>query len=173
MKTQQNALIGARFSKARKDAGLTQADVAAVVSGSPQQISNWEKGIKAISLFNLLTMAPIFGVSLGWLAGENDYNSALRDAVFSSDSDLMAPFIENGDSVEVNTDITSVNEPGIFAIKPADKVIFRWLRPSITDESYTISVTNPANWESETVKNSDALTKLNIIGKVVAVTKKL
>ncbi len=173
MKDKLNKEIGERFRQARNNSGLTQRQCAKLIDGTPQQISNWESGIKAISLKNLIALTPHFNCSIGWIAGENDYRSEVRENVFTAEGDLMAPYIEDGDEVEVDGSITVPHEPGIFAVKPGGKVIFRWLRPDELGHGYTISVTNPANWESERVASKEELQELHIIGKAVSVSKKL
>jgi len=173
MKENIDALIGRRIAEARKNKNMTQAEVGRFFNSSPQRVSNWENGIKAVSIKNMLTLSVKFGVSLGYLACEHDYSAALRDAVFICNDDLMAPIIVRSDTVEINTRIKEPSEAAIFAIRKDGKVAFRWIRPNDMGAGYTMSVNSPEDWGSTQINSRDELASLNIIGRAVAVTRRL
>lgn len=54
--------IAKRIKKARKDAGLTQAEVAKKLGLTPQAISNYERGINNIPAALLFDLAQMYGL---------------------------------------------------------------------------------------------------------------
>src|SRR5690606_16972369 len=64
--------FGKRLSEARRRAGLTQEQVAALTGKTRQAVSKWERGEAEPSFEDLLIMAEAFGTSVAYLAGETD-----------------------------------------------------------------------------------------------------
>ena len=65
--------LGERLYKARKNAKMTQKELADAVGVSDRTIGNWELGKKRISAYNVYLLAQALHVSAGWLvAGEGE-----------------------------------------------------------------------------------------------------
>ena len=65
--------FGERLYKARKNAGMTQQELADEVGVTDRAIGNWESGHNAPTSFNVCMLAKALGVSAGWLiAGEGE-----------------------------------------------------------------------------------------------------
>ena len=62
--------IGARIANARKNAGLTQADVAEKLNVTFQAVSSWERDQCAPDAYNMIELANILGVSISSLFEE-------------------------------------------------------------------------------------------------------
>lgn len=58
-----------RLKKLRKDAGLTQVDVANKLGISQPAYASWERGIKKPTQENLVKIAQILNVSVDYLVG--------------------------------------------------------------------------------------------------------
>lgn len=61
-----------RLKRLRKEAHLTQQDVADYFKTSPQSYAQWEKGQRSPSKESLEKLASYFGVSISYLVGESD-----------------------------------------------------------------------------------------------------
>lgn len=66
---EKTSQIAERVKKARKDAGLTQLEVAKAIGVTPQAISNYERGINKIPNRVMLDFAELFNVSVDYLFG--------------------------------------------------------------------------------------------------------
>lgn len=64
--------ISKRVRFAREIAGLSQAQVADALGIHRPSVSEIEAGRRRVSADELVTLARLFGVSIGWLAGETD-----------------------------------------------------------------------------------------------------
>lgn len=60
-----------RLKKLRKDAGLTQVDVANKLGISQPAYASWERGIKKPTQENLVKIAQILNVSVDYLVGNS------------------------------------------------------------------------------------------------------
>jgi transcriptional regulator with XRE-family HTH domain len=67
--------IAARLSLARKQAGLSQAQVAKILKLHRPSISEIEAGRRSVSAEELIAFAKIYGVGLNWLACEENSES--------------------------------------------------------------------------------------------------
>ena len=93
--------FGQRFSRLRKEKGLTQDDIALKVNISPQAVSKWENEISMPDISILGDLADILGVSLDELLGrsqpctvklaeEKDINKmSLKIKVLSTEGDKV------------------------------------------------------------------------------------
>ena len=63
--------FGQRFTKLRKEKGLTQEDIANRVNISAQAVSKWENDISMPDITVLILLADIFDISLDELLGRN------------------------------------------------------------------------------------------------------
>lgn len=69
--TLRRDIIASRVKYARTCAGLTQADVSAALGVTPQQVSNYERGLTGIPDNTLHKMAELYNTSIGFLMGDN------------------------------------------------------------------------------------------------------
>jgi transcriptional regulator with XRE-family HTH domain len=67
--------LGHRISALRKEAGLTQVQLAQALSVSQQAVQSWEAGRRRIQISILPTVAKILSVSLEGLLGEEAENT--------------------------------------------------------------------------------------------------
>jgi putative transcriptional regulator len=61
-----------RLKQLRKDAGLTQVDVAEKLGISQPAYASWERGIKKPTQENLVKIAQILNVSVDYLVGNSE-----------------------------------------------------------------------------------------------------
>lgn len=71
--------LGERLKKLRKEAGLTQAQLAMCVNLSTGAIGNYEAGTRAPSIDALVAMGEYFGVSIDYLVGRTNYRRGVPD----------------------------------------------------------------------------------------------
>ena len=64
--------MGKKIAKARKDAGLTQADIADKLDISYQAVSLWETDKAVPDMYNLMKLAELLGVSVSSLVENRD-----------------------------------------------------------------------------------------------------
>lgn len=69
-RTSEQAALAKQLAKARRRAGLTQKQVAAVLSVSRPTISWMETGSRAVQAIELKHLARLYGVSVLSLLGE-------------------------------------------------------------------------------------------------------
>ena len=74
---------GDRIAQARRNAGLTQADVAEVLDVSPQAVSSWERDEYLPDTRNLIGLARLLGVSVASLTLDSDYDFETKREIFS------------------------------------------------------------------------------------------
>ncbi len=86
--------IGERIAKARKDAGLTQEELAAQLGITFQAVSLWERDKTAPDTYNLIDLAKILGVSVSSLVEDRGgHVFEVRDSLF--DYTHMTSFIRH------------------------------------------------------------------------------
>lgn len=71
-----------RLKKLRKDAGLTQVDVADKLGISQPAYASWERGVKRPTQDNLVKIAQVLNVTVDYLVGNSDeeiMNNKLED----------------------------------------------------------------------------------------------
>lgn len=61
-----------RLKTLRKEAGLTQVDVAEKLGISQPAYASWERGVKKPTQENLVKIAQIFNVSIDYLVGNSE-----------------------------------------------------------------------------------------------------
>ena len=64
--------IGSRIAKARKDCGMTQADVAEKLNVTFQAVSLWERDMAVPDTYNLIELAKVLGVSVSSIVEDRD-----------------------------------------------------------------------------------------------------
>ncbi|MFT6106057.1 MAG: transcriptional regulator with XRE-family HTH domain [Rickettsiales bacterium] len=70
MKDNLKKLIGNRVREARKNKGLTQEDLAALIDKTVETVSNIERGIKLPGLATLEDIRKALGVKLSYLVDQ-------------------------------------------------------------------------------------------------------
>ena len=66
---QQRKRLGQRLQEARRAHGLAQVDLAAAIEGSAESVSRAERGLLTPSLWVLLRMCDVYGMTLDELVG--------------------------------------------------------------------------------------------------------
>ena len=62
--------IGQRIAEKRRERGLSQEALGEALGVTRQSISKWEGDGSLPEIDKLITMSRLFGVSVGWLLGE-------------------------------------------------------------------------------------------------------
>ncbi|MBE9095046.1 helix-turn-helix domain-containing protein [Tychonema sp. LEGE 07203] len=75
----KKAIIANRIREARKMAGLSQAQVAKMLSLHRPSVSEIEAGNRSVSAEEMAKLAEIFDVSLSWLIGDGAEKVDVRD----------------------------------------------------------------------------------------------
>lgn len=70
-----------RLKDLRKQAGLTQVDVAERLGVSQPAYASWERGIKKPTQENLVKIAQVLSVSVDYLVGNSEENSDELDNI--------------------------------------------------------------------------------------------
>jgi transcriptional regulator with XRE-family HTH domain len=77
----RQAQIAERIRTARENAGLSQGQAAKQLGLARPSITEAEQGRRKVSAVELAEMAKLYGVTIGWLAGENDNLDATHDPI--------------------------------------------------------------------------------------------
>lgn len=98
--------FGQRFQRLRKNAGLTQEDVATKLNITAQAVSKWENDVSAPDISVLVELSEILKVSLDELLGKASEKAVLLPAEQRKDLNNMMFRIKvisvDGDRVNVN-----------------------------------------------------------------------
>ena len=79
---QKKAAIASRLTLARKQAGLSQGQVAKMLNLHRPSISESEAGRRNVTATEISTLAEIYGVSVDWLAStDSDSPDAAQDRI--------------------------------------------------------------------------------------------
>jgi transcriptional regulator with XRE-family HTH domain len=79
---QKKAAIASRLTLARKQAGLSQGQVAKMLNLHRPSISESEAGRRNVTATEIATLAEIYGVSVDWLAStDSDSPDAAQDRI--------------------------------------------------------------------------------------------
>lgn len=100
-----NETFGQRFQRLRKNAGLTQEDVANKLNITAQAVSKWENDVSAPDISVLVTLADILRVSLNELLGKQAETSLVPEEQRKSIEDMffrIKVLSKDGDKVNVN-----------------------------------------------------------------------
>lgn len=63
-----------RLRELRKEKGVFQQEIAALVGTSKMAVSHWEKGHSEPSIAQLIILSDFFNVSVDFLIGKKDYD---------------------------------------------------------------------------------------------------
>ena len=73
MKTSIATEIGERLKEARKQAGYTQAQVAATMRMTQQQYSRFENGVFELNYEQIIKLCELYDISADYLFGLEDF----------------------------------------------------------------------------------------------------
>ncbi len=165
-----NEIIAFRLLRCRKEKGWKLAEIADKVGATLHQYSNWERGLRPVSLEYLHKLALVFEKDGAWLAGFSDEEDKKCTTIKINDN-LMKDDILKDDLVYIDTSITQPITTDMFAIKANEQVLVRWVRPEF-DGSYTIKALNENLWPSIKVEKED-IKNLKILGRVNGIKRKI
>lgn len=97
--------FGQRFQRLRKNAGLTQEDVASKLNITPQAVSKWENDISAPDISILVEISDILGVTLNELLNKAAETALVTEPERKNINDMFFRIKVNskdGDKVRVN-----------------------------------------------------------------------
>lgn len=103
--------FGARFTRLRKEKGLTQEDIARRVNISPQAVSKWENDVSSPDISVLSDLSEILGVSLDELLGKETEKAiqVLPAGERKNLNEMVLKIIVNskdGDKIKINIPVT-------------------------------------------------------------------
>ena len=105
--------FGQRFQRLRKNANLTQEDVATKLNITAQAISKWENDVSAPDISVLTELSDILSVSLNELLGKDTPTTTLVPEAQRKNIDKMFLKVNihsiKGDKVKVNLPLALVN----------------------------------------------------------------
>ncbi len=73
-------MVCSRLRELRRKNGYTQSDLATILGVSQSTVGNWEAGIRRPNIDTLERITRLFGVSVGWLFGEQEIKAKLEQA---------------------------------------------------------------------------------------------
>ena len=94
--------FGQRFQRLRKEAGLTQEEVAEKVGITPQGVSKWENDLSSPDINILVKLAEISGVSVEELLGEEKEKTQVLQDYDYKKAVLKIILIDEDDKVAIN-----------------------------------------------------------------------
>lgn len=100
-----NETFGQRFQRLRKNAGLTQEDVASKLNITAQAVSKWENDVSAPDISVLVELSDILHVTLNELLGKAAETSLVPKEQRKSIEDMffrIKVLSQDGDKVNVN-----------------------------------------------------------------------
>lgn len=100
-----NETFGQRFQRLRKDAGLTQEDVATKLNITAQAVSKWENDVSAPDISVLVEISDILGVTLNELLGKGAETSLVPEQQRKDINNMffrIKVLSKDGDKVNVN-----------------------------------------------------------------------
>lgn len=111
--------LGQRIAHYRKQAGLTQEELAEKCSVTPQAVSKWENGLSAPDISLLVPLAELFGISADELLGREERKTEAVDPanIDLSRCILHVRVVDASDTVNVNLPLAAaeilVNSGGL------------------------------------------------------------
>lgn len=160
-----NRIIGDRLLKSRKEKGWKLAEIAEKIDATLQQYSNWERGMRPVSIEYLHKLADIYEKNGAWLSAFSDDEHDTKMPTIIINDNLMGDDLKKGDEVQIDTSIRQPTTTDIFAIEVNGQIWARWMRPEL-DGSYTIKATDENLWPEIKITDLESLRKITIIGRV-------
>ncbi len=131
-------MLGERLKKFRKDAGMTQQQVADLMGVSRPAVGQWESGQTSPSLDMLSTLATRYGVSRGVLLGDEPETSPASNAVPIPQMATMAPLIDWVQAGRWSENLIEIDADTMFYPRPlgasANTFVLRIMGESMIDE---------------------------------------
>ena len=89
------AYVGRQLRQSRHERGLTQAQVAKIISVSPQQYQKYEDAVSKCSLNYLITLADHYGINVNtFLPGGDDQDANnTEEEQIGNEADLLARLV--------------------------------------------------------------------------------
>lgn len=115
--------FGQRFQRLRKEAGLTQEEVAEKVGITPQGVSKWENDLSSPDINILVKLAEILGVSVEELLGEEKEKTQVLQDFDYKKAVLKIVVDSEGDKVKIN-----------FPLALGEAVLGTYLKLGLKDE---------------------------------------
>lgn len=90
----ESTIIGDKIAKARKKAGLSQAQLAEQLFISPQAVGKWERGESIPDIITISKLAKILGVDLNYFsetaqsADDETYSKAIGDKAMNTEQEV-------------------------------------------------------------------------------------
>ncbi len=173
-------IIALRLREARASTGLTCKNAAQLSGVSHGSIANFENRYRWAPVRDLDKLAEAYGVSIIFLLGLEPGGDAAKRAphveraamtyfkapktakAHRIDSEDMEPLLRKGDTVYIDTAMTDLNSPGIYAFLKTDtKIDFLKVHP------YMSGGVRLSNGDNSFVEEVHDLTKLRVHGRVV------
>lgn len=85
--------VGSRIAEKRKELGLSQEGLGEKLGVSRQSVYRWEKDATVPELDKLMTMSHLFGVSVGWLLGEESSSETLTEGQLRTVGEITARYL--------------------------------------------------------------------------------
>ena len=115
--------FGQRFQRLRKEAGLTQEEVAEKVGITPQGVSKWENDLSSPDINILVKLAEILGVSVEELLGKDKEKTKVLQDFDYKKAVLKIVVDSEGDKVKIN-----------FPLALGEAVLGTYLKLGLKDE---------------------------------------
>lgn len=80
-----------RLKELRKDAGITQKELAGILHVAQNTVCNWENGVRQIDVDYLKKIADYFGVSVSYVLGDDTPKNA---ETLQPENQVEAQFLE-------------------------------------------------------------------------------
>lgn len=139
-----NETFGQRFQRLRKNAGLTQEDIATKLNITSQAVSKWENDISAPDISVLLELSEMLNVSVEQILGKEP----MADVVISKTKRDVNSMVFRVRAFSADGDRVNVNIP--FAL---------------------VQVFSPSDFQNMQIKGKDVFSGIDI-GKLLSLVEK-
>ena len=98
--------IGQKIASARKQANLSQAELAEQVSISPQAVGKWERGESMPDITTLNRLADIFGVDLNYFSDKPANPEKVNESIESKEEEQEGIFFKVTSNIGLNWNLS-------------------------------------------------------------------
>ncbi|MHC5250045.1 helix-turn-helix domain-containing protein [Enterococcus sp. HY326] len=105
-----------RIQELRKEANLTQAQLATKIGVSDASINKYEKGMMIPKIDKLEKMAEIFTASVAYITGESDSRLNINNGNYAASWDTLARKMNSHNNQPSKTDITDFEDLSIKSL---------------------------------------------------------